>query len=75
MRTGIQSSNGGGSMPNPYGWHYPAGAENDPRAPWNQVEPHCEHCERLESECVCVHCPCGALVLIDGDDVCEDCKP
>ena len=21
-----------------FGWNYPAGAENDPRAPWNQDE-------------------------------------
>lgn len=28
----------------PLGWNYPAGAENDPRAPWNEVEP-CEDCE------------------------------
>jgi hypothetical protein len=23
-------------MRNPFGWDYPAGAEHDPRAPWNQ---------------------------------------
>ena len=23
---------------NPFGWDYPAGAENDPNAPWNQTD-------------------------------------
>lgn len=23
---------------NPFGWHYPAGAENDPNAPWNEPD-------------------------------------
>jgi len=23
---------------NPFGWGYPAGAENDPNAPWNEPE-------------------------------------
>lgn len=23
-------------MRNPFGWNYPAGAEHDPRAPWNE---------------------------------------
>lgn len=25
-------------MRNPFGWNYPAGAEHDPRAPWNEPE-------------------------------------
>ena len=25
-------------MSGPFGWDYPAGAENDPDAPWNQHE-------------------------------------
>jgi len=24
---------------NVFGWHYPPGAEHDPNAPWNQVDP------------------------------------
>lgn len=32
-------------MKNPFGWNYPAGAEHDPRAPWNQkAEPECQRC-------------------------------
>jgi len=30
-----------------WGWHYPAGAANDPNAPWNQSDEHCPYC-----------CPC-----------------
>lgn len=29
-------------MTKAFGWDYPAGAENDPRAPWNQ--PDCLQC-------------------------------
>lgn len=30
---------------NVFGWDYPAGAEHDPRAPWNQREPEdCREC-------------------------------
>lgn len=32
------------SARNPFGWAYPAGAEHDPRAPWNQPDA-CEACE------------------------------
>lgn len=32
-----------------FGYHYPAGAANDPRAPWNQDEnypdTYCGHCD------------------------------
>ena len=29
-----------------FGWNYPAGAEHDPRAPYNQHEPDpCERCD------------------------------
>ena len=30
-------------MPNVFGWNYPAGAENDPRAPYNQPEDYMEY--------------------------------
>jgi len=33
---------------NPFGWSYPAGAEHDPKAPWNQEdmpEDWCDMCE------------------------------
>lgn len=31
-----------------FGWHYPAGAENDPRAPWNTPDAlpcRCDECD------------------------------
>ena len=40
---------------NPLGWHYPAGAEHDPNAPWNQVDdPEVDYC-RTGHDC---ECPC-----------------
>tara|TARA_S200000501_G_C20492251_1_gene598728 strand:- start:162 stop:398 length:237 start_codon:yes stop_codon:yes gene_type:complete len=27
-----------------FGWEYPAGAANDPNAPWNQIIETCETC-------------------------------
>ena len=36
-----------------FGWDYPAGAENDPRAPWNQPEPICDQCGCDEEDCEC----------------------
>ena len=36
-----------------FGWSYPAGAANDPRAPWNQPEPICEQCGCDEEDCEC----------------------
>ena len=35
---------------NPFGWHYPPGAEHDPHAPWNQDHmAECEWCgERID---------------------------
>lgn len=32
------------SARNPFGWEYPAGAEFDPSAPWNQPDA-CEACD------------------------------
>lgn len=29
---------------NIFGWSYPAGAENDPNAPWNQTDEYTEEC-------------------------------
>lgn len=55
-------------MRNPFGWDYPAGAENDPNAPWNQSDEHhsycpchedydgpmtCKECEEDTKECMC----------------------
>ena len=51
-------------MSGPFGWDYPAGAEHDPRAPWNQRDSEtCETCE-------------GGLVLCavcKGDGQCLEC--
>jgi len=45
---------------NPFGWSYPAGAENDPNAPWNQDDT--EYCSKCDEEASC-----------DDDGLCEDC--
>lgn len=40
----------------PFGWDYPAGAENDPNAPWNQTEDHYPTCKTQkdeEADCDC----------------------
>lgn len=38
----------------PFGWHYPAGAENDPNAPWNLPDADepvkCKTCKRTLDE-------------------------
>jgi DnaJ-class molecular chaperone len=47
-------------MSNPLGYYYPAGAEHDPRAPWNREDADdCETCN-------------GRGSIGDGDDT-EDC--
>lgn len=48
---------------NVFGWDYPAGAEHDPRAPWNEP-PECEACEGS-----------GEMPAENGDDVtvCQTC--
>lgn len=60
-------------MRNPYGWHYPAGAEKDPNAPWNQIDNgeedeheamlncKCPESDRLLAWCV----KCGKTTLPD----------
>jgi hypothetical protein len=50
------------STRHPFGWNYPAGAENDPRAPWNQVDEKCEECGLVLDDCTCVVCEeCGEI--------------
>ena len=45
-----------------FGYNYPAGAEHDRSAPWNQPD-DCEHCEGT-----------GQAADADGDEVdCPDC--
>jgi hypothetical protein len=47
--------------------NYPPGAENDPRAPWNQKEGPCEVCGLDIDHCICPECPeCGEV----GDPSC-----
>jgi hypothetical protein len=45
-----------------FGWHYPAGAEHDPRAPWNEVpmEVYCAECGHITDE-------------LDEGEPCPDC--
>lgn len=59
-------------MKNPFGWNYPAGAEHDPRAPWNQID----------REIPVWKCPgCGKQETCVGDwdgesysgPICEEC--
>jgi len=49
---------------NVFGWDYPAGAEHDPRAPWNEP-PECEACDG-EGVVTCSDC--------DGAGMCETCS-
>lgn len=58
----------------PMGWHYPAGAANDPNAPYNQEDAdECEVCGEWIEECTCEEeCEkCGEFnkdcVCVNGD--------
>ena len=33
----------------PFGWSYPAGAESDPNAPWNQDDMPTDYCEACDT--------------------------
>jgi len=63
-------------MTDPFGWDYPAGAENDPRAPYNDPgDPPCEACGM--AGCCCPRCrvcdwPFPAEQIVDG--VCLECQ-
>lgn len=47
----------------PFGWDYPAGAEHDPRAPWNQEDADdCPECDGT-----------GQVNDSDGPDECQVC--
>ena len=46
---------------NPLGYNYPAGAEHDPRAPWNRPD-DCEECDGT-----------GQVADTDGPDECQVC--
>lgn len=74
---------------NPLGWSYPAGAENDPNAPWNIEDPErCERCDETfeefdddgrpeERSCGCKFCEeCDEVLPLDADPdayLCEGC--
>jgi len=56
---------------NVFGWDYPAGAEHDPNAPWNQVD-----CPDTCASMIEVYSECGGK----GECLCvgglnEDCDP
>ena len=52
-----------------FGWSYPAGAANDPFAPYNQTDEPCGCCGRFPDDCICPECPtCGSV----GDPDCYD---
>lgn len=54
-----------------WGWHYPPGAEFDPRAPWNEDEREwCELCgKESDRDCRCEPCAvCGDI----GNPACID---
>lgn len=68
-------------MRNVFGWDYPAGAENDPDAPWNQKDPVlCCDCNG-EGKRRCKHClpgsatPTSECIECDGEGTipCETC--
>ncbi len=40
-------------MSRTFGWSYPAGAEHDPRAPWNYRAKRCQGCGEHEDDCEC----------------------
>lgn len=51
-----------------FGWNYPAGAANDPRAPWNRREPD-------EHEVPCPSCDGTGNAFPDEDDEYEEQHP
>jgi len=73
-------------MRNPFGWSYPAGAENDPRAPWNEKPDKCPECEEYfdddglectavdnegDGECFCPRCWSRQANSHQGTCVCD----
>jgi len=62
----------------PFGWDYPAGAENDPNAPYNQrdvpIHSHDFGCPECEGTNLCATedvDPCGCNSCIEENDVPE----
>ena len=62
-----------GEQVSAFGWQYPAGAENDPRSPWNQVDvdlcPACEggliQCPECKGVGQCWECDSSGKVRCD----------
>ena len=62
------------------GWHYPAGAEGDPNAPYNQEEigpcdcghPYDDHEECGAGACLISDCDCTSFVEMEPEDEEED---
>lgn len=61
-----------------FGWSYPAGAENDPLAPYNQTDPPCGVCGKDPAggeygcDCPsCAGCHTVGVELVEG--LCADC--
>ena len=62
-----------GEQVSDFGWQYPAGAENDPRSPWNQVDvdlcPACEggliQCPECKGVGQCWDCDSSGKVRCD----------
>ena len=50
-----------------FGWSYPAGAANDPFAPYNQEEGPCEVCGQFVDDCLCPEC---GTCNVHGDPAC-----
>ena len=57
-----------------FGWNYPAGAENDSRAPWNQPDAPdciCDECDTEAEECepdtACEECDNGTMREVDNE--------
>ena len=59
----------------PLGWSYPAGAYNDPRAPWNEPDEYCEDCGHIVDDCECIPCDtCKEIGLELRHGLCDDCS-
>ncbi len=51
------------------GWDYPAGAEHDPQAPYNQTEQPCDACGDMTSESSLAGGLCGSCQEIEENDI------
>ena len=57
-----------------FGWSYPAGASNDPFAPYNHSDPPCDMCGLDPTDCKCPACiECGDIGVPLDHGKCQDC--